>query len=103
MYVMYRGLIVEDGPTQELLTRPLHPYTELLVRAGMGAEVEQGQTAGPPRSVRAPAPGIGVSGCPYQARCPLVIEKCRDLPELSRGTERGVRCHVTSKQLSPSP
>jgi oligopeptide/dipeptide ABC transporter ATP-binding protein len=103
MYVMYRGLIVEDGPTQELLTRPLHPYTELLVRAGMGAEVEQAQTAGPPRPARAPTPEIGAGGCPYQARCPLVIEECRDLPELSRGSERGVRCHVTSKQLSPSP
>jgi oligopeptide/dipeptide ABC transporter ATP-binding protein len=103
MYVMYRGLVVEDGPTQELLTRPLHPYTELLVRAGMGAEVEQGQTVQPPRSVRAAIPEVGTGGCPYQARCPLVIDKCRDLPELSRGSGRGVRCHVTSKQLSPPP
>lgn len=99
MYVMYRGLIVEDGPTRELLTGPLHPYTELLVRAGMAPEAEQGPA--PRRAV--PAPGAAVGGCPYQARCPLVIAKCRELPELSRGSGRGVRCHVTSEQLSSSP
>jgi len=103
MYVMYRGLVVEDGPTQELLTRPLHPYTELLVRAGMGPEADQGPAAAVPRPARTPAPSPGTGGCPYQARCPLVIDKCRELPELSRGGGRGVRCHVTSAQLSPAP
>jgi oligopeptide/dipeptide ABC transporter ATP-binding protein len=95
MYVMYRGLIVEDGPTQELLARPLHPYTQLLVQAGMGAE--HGPASARPRSARAPASAVG--GCPFQARCPLVVEKCRQRPELSRNSAHGVRCHVTSEQL----
>jgi dipeptide transport system ATP-binding protein len=95
MYVMYRGLIVEDGPTGELLARPLHPYTQLLVRAGMGAEAERGQAAARPR----PAVGPAAGGCPFQARCPLVVERCRERPDLSRNSTRGVRCHVTSEQL----
>ncbi len=29
--VMYRGLIVESGPTEEILNRPKHPYTQALI------------------------------------------------------------------------
>lgn len=31
--VVYRGRIVEDGPTAQVLTRPQHPYTRLLVES----------------------------------------------------------------------
>ncbi|MCG8357671.1 MAG: ABC transporter ATP-binding protein, partial [Kiloniellales bacterium] len=31
--VMHKGCIVEEGPTAQVLTNPLHPYTEMLVRS----------------------------------------------------------------------
>lgn len=33
LYVMRRGIVVESGPTVELVTRPVHPYTQRLVNA----------------------------------------------------------------------
>lgn len=31
LVVLYRGRIVEDGPTREVIRRPTHPYTQLLI------------------------------------------------------------------------
>ena len=39
--VMYRGKIVECAPTQELLTNPLHPYTQELLLAAISYKVDQ--------------------------------------------------------------
>ncbi|GGH40961.1 ABC transporter ATP-binding protein [Microbacterium album] len=33
IYVMYAGRIVESGPTQQVLSRPEHPYTRALLRS----------------------------------------------------------------------
>jgi peptide/nickel transport system ATP-binding protein len=33
IYVLYRGEIVEHGPTEEVMTRPRHPYTRRLIES----------------------------------------------------------------------
>ena len=33
VYVLYRGEIVEHGPTEEVMSRPGHPYTRQLLRS----------------------------------------------------------------------
>ena len=50
VYVMYRGRIVEHGPTDDVLHDPLHAYTKLLLtavpnpEAGLQANTWQGRT-----------------------------------------------------------
>jgi peptide/nickel transport system ATP-binding protein len=66
--VMYLGRIVEQGPTEELLTHPRHPYTRALLSVVPEiAEVEpQILTGEAPDPTRIPA------GCRFHPRCPLV-------------------------------
>jgi peptide/nickel transport system ATP-binding protein len=95
LIVMYAGQIAESGPIEEVLAKPRHPYTQLLLSAvpdpraplSVAAEADQGE---PPRVVD-PSPG-----CRFRWRCPLAIETCAQvtpsLAELAPGHDAA--CHV---------
>ncbi len=74
--VMYLGKIVEIGPKEEVLKRPLHPYTEGLLKAVPSLEV--GKRVLPPFSGDPPSLTAKPKGCPFLSRCPRVHERCRD-------------------------
>jgi oligopeptide transport system ATP-binding protein len=79
--VMYLGRIVEEGPTEEIATNPLHPYTVALLEAAPSlARAEPARIAlqgEPPSPTRPP------SGCAFHPRCPMAAELCHDQrPEL---------------------
>ena len=66
--VMYLGRIVEQGPTEELLTAPRHPYTRALLSVVPEiAHVEPQILTG-----EAPDPTRIPPGCRFHPRCPLV-------------------------------
>ncbi|MGH3657156.1 MAG: ABC transporter ATP-binding protein, partial [Micromonosporaceae bacterium] len=73
--VMYAGRIVEEGPVDEILRRPAHPYTRGLLAAV--------PTFDPDRPGLAPIPGAPPTrpdlgaGCRYAERCPEVRDRCR--------------------------
>jgi peptide/nickel transport system ATP-binding protein len=75
--VMYAGRIVEEGPTEELLADPRHPYTRGLLAAAP-------RITGDPGLAR-PLPGrppdlmtIPQSGCVFRDRCPQAMPACAD-------------------------
>ena len=74
--VMYGGQIMEYAPAEELQRRPLHPYTQGLVAAvpvpDPEARAEMVLLRGEVATPLDPPPG-----CRFQARCPLVEERCR--------------------------
>ena len=87
---MYLGRIVEQGLTQEVLTRPLHPYTQALV-----ASVPVPDPAAQPPALVAgeiPSPWAKPSGCHFRTRCPLAMPVCAELspPLLEVDTGRRV-------------
>jgi oligopeptide transport system ATP-binding protein len=74
--VMYAGRIAERGPTGEVFARPLHPYTQGLIRS-----VPRLDREAPERLV--PIPGQPPSlvdlppGCPFHSRCDRAMDVCR--------------------------
>jgi oligopeptide/dipeptide ABC transporter ATP-binding protein len=90
--VMYAGQIVELGPARDVLKRPLHPYTQALIRsvAELGAKAERLKAV--PGSV--PLLGAFPNGCRFHPRCPKTTTNCStDAPVLATLTnERHVRC-----------
>ena len=102
--VMYGGQIVETGTTEEILTRPEHPYTQGLL-ASLPAMGD--------RNVRLnPIPGTVPSavdwpeGCRFQDRCSFAWERCTELaPDLlpiDGDSSRSARCWLVDPDESSS-
>ncbi len=102
--VMYLGRIVEIGPTEEVLQRPLHPYTKALldVVPEAGGIDRPFLTGEPPDPTRIPP------GCRFHPRCPEVVSgavKTAGVESKCTGTDLGlvelapghsVACHLAS-------
>ena len=90
--VMYAGQIVEIAPARELLQRPLHPYTQALIRSVPGLGGRSERLIAIPGNV--PQLGAFPAGCRFHPRCPKAQSDCsRNTPaliEVERG--RWVRC-----------
>lgn len=84
--VLYRGRLVEQGPTADVLARPLHPYTALLTASAPSVRREHGldpallRRADPPAWAD-PALSARPAGCVFAARCPFADDDCRTEPE----------------------
>ncbi|MCT9081069.1 ABC transporter ATP-binding protein [Streptomyces fulvoviolaceus] len=90
--VMYAGRLTELGPSEEVLTRPLAPYT-----AGLLASLPQNATPGrrlPTLPGTPPTPGVLPPGCAFAPRCSLASDTCRhEEPEPQQVDGRLVSCH----------
>ncbi len=73
--VMYGGTTCEISPTGELFSNPKHPYTAALIgsRPKFGQRVKRLPTI----EGSVPAPHELPPGCPFQNRCPNVLEQCK--------------------------
>lgn len=94
--IMYAGRLVETAPTQELMRRPRHPYTEGLI----GALPMVGRDR--LRPVRGSPPHLWhtVQGCGFAPRCDFATEVCAQVPpSVGVGEEASVACWLQD-QLS---
>jgi oligopeptide/dipeptide ABC transporter ATP-binding protein len=71
--VMYSGKIIEEGPSQMILSEPAHPYTIGLIGAIPRKENRGKPLANIPG--RPPSLEENVSGCLFAPRCPRLLEK----------------------------
>ena len=93
--VMYLGKMVEEAPTQELFTNPMHPYTKALISASLASHPDvQGEEI--VLSGEVPSPLNPPSGCSFHPRCPSVMSQCSELlPELRElKPQHKVSCHL---------
>jgi oligopeptide/dipeptide ABC transporter ATP-binding protein len=98
--VMYAGEVVEQGPIEVVMRRPLHPYTRALVAAiphlSDGVRTRLRSIPGQP-----PAPSDVPGGCPFAPRCSLAESRCiAEKPVLERYDEVAVACWNAEKGLN---
>jgi len=104
--VMYRGRIVEISSAETLYARPLHPYTQLLLRSVPIPEpkAEAARLARRVPNTADVAPTAG--GCAFRARCPhaqLPICAEEEPPLSSRSGNHLVACHFADGQRRQRP
>jgi peptide/nickel transport system ATP-binding protein len=93
--VMYAGEVVELAGVEALFARPMHPYTEALLRAMPRADQSSDSLEPIPGSV--PALTAMPRGCAFAPRCPIKQPSCEtERPELAAidATSHLVRCPV---------
>jgi len=101
--VLYAGHLVEEGPAEDVIQRPKHPYTQLLLSAVPDPRAELGISdaadVGEPPKVIDPQPG-----CRFRARCPYAIAECETVtpPLREIGPRRLVACHVAERDEAPT-
>jgi len=88
--VMYAGRIVEIGPTDDVLDRPVHPYTLGLLQS-IPANVPRGAALRAIPGI-APPPLHRPSGCAFRLRCPFGTAICETEPPLDRAGPAAWRC-----------
>jgi peptide/nickel transport system ATP-binding protein len=74
--VMYAGQVVEGGSSAEVIQRPKHPYTQLLLESAPDPERAHSQPT--PAATRGDLPSLirPPSGCRFRSRCPLAMPVC---------------------------
>jgi oligopeptide transport system ATP-binding protein len=94
--VMYLGVIVELGPSDELFLHPVHPYTQALLSAIPAIEGEEEEV----RRERivlegeVPSPVDPPAGCRFHPRCRYATEICKvERPPLVDHGGRFAACH----------
>ena len=76
--VMYLGRIVEEGPAAAVIRSPRHPYTKALLSVVPRRDPDE---RGNPQILRGetPDPVRIPPGCRFHPRCPIAIDRCREV------------------------
>jgi len=104
--VLYAGRVVEQGPVDEVLAPPYHPYTRLLIssvpelRIGWLEDTMQKRemAVGIARGVE-----ITDTGCPFFNRCPIAIDGVCDVdvvPVREPSKDHFIACHRTMDEIA---
>ena len=99
--VMYHGTIVEEGPVDDVLHPPYHPYTELLLSSVPLIGRARREPAAPSTGA------VAVSqGCKFAARCSRKLGPvCETIapPVQQAGPDHSIRCHIPLTELAAVP
>ncbi len=94
--IMLRGYVVESGPVEQVLDKPLHPYTQLLQESVPRPAVsERTQWARPIELGSTEVKEYSRVGCKYAGRCPHVMDVCKQADPPDVVVEgRTVKCYL---------
>jgi oligopeptide/dipeptide ABC transporter ATP-binding protein len=106
--VMYLGRVVEQGPADEVIQHPGHPYTQLLLASVPDPRPGQERPAVAAPS-EPPNPANVPPGCPFHPRCPSDMDICRQGQVARHDVSSGhwAACHLldtpsTSRSTEPA-
>jgi peptide/nickel transport system ATP-binding protein len=97
--VMYVGKLVESASTDELYSKPLHPYTEALLSAVPDPDpASRGKRSRIMLRGEIADPSNVPPGCPFSPRCGYAEQRCRtEVPQLREVGGRQVACHFAEQ------
>lgn len=103
--VMYLGVVVEDGPVDDVVEAPQHPYTRALRAAHpdpLPAALRHPKP--PPLRGEVPSPAHPPSGCRFRTRCPEAQPICAETPPPTVEVSPGhvAACHFV-RRPDPKP
>ncbi|MBN2286289.1 MAG: ABC transporter ATP-binding protein [Tissierellales bacterium] len=91
LIIMYGGLVMEEGEVNEIFAKPLHPYTEELIKCANS--LTQGDLNVYTLEGTAPTPLQFKEECPFISRCKMKLPECSfGIPKMTTLGTRKVRC-----------
>ena len=103
--VLYAGRVVEQGPTDQVLSPPYHPYTRLLISSVPELRVGWLEKTMETREAKAGIDRVvelTEVGCPFFSRCPLAIPGTCDnvIPPIRNlGSRHKIECHRSVEEF----
>ncbi len=99
--VMYLGAFVEFGPTELIVSNPLHPYTTMLLSAVPLPDPRKNRTRRRlrPLGEEIPDAADATVGCSFASRCPFATDRCQVEPPalVDVGGGHQVACHYVDR------
>ncbi len=98
--VMYLGRIVEQGPTEDIIHNPHHPYTKALIAAVPKPDPDAKRTEELPIIGEVPS-GIDIGkGCRFSPRCVYAKAECNEIdPQLENVHDRHYVACIRYKEI----
>ena len=91
--ILYAGNLMEEGKAKDVISHPMHPYTQDLIRSIPKPGMFKGQDKLFTIPGKVPDPGEKITGCPYAKRCSRCTAEClASKPEITEKDGRKVRC-----------
>jgi peptide/nickel transport system ATP-binding protein len=92
IYIMYGGIILEQGKAADMLNVPSHPYTRMLlgsrIETSSGVRTIKGIPGAPPSTLEE------YKGCVFYDRCERRMDICRRSPPSMRYGRTSYRCYL---------
>ncbi len=104
--VLYAGRVVEQGPTDTVLSPPFHPYTRLLITSVPELRIGWLEDTMKKREMAVGiARGVEITaiGCPFYNRCPMAIDGTCDVeipPVREPNKGHFIACHRNLDELT---
>lgn len=95
--IMYLGKLLEVAPSSEFFTKPLHPYTKMLISSIPVITAEE-ESLKPKKIISTgeiPSPVNVPNGCPFHTRCQECVDMCTKTEPtmVNVDEEHSVKCH----------